>query len=57
MTEEHKCTAFYYCNLDNGDRFLVCNECQRMVLMCTISIEDKIYNLKEYSDDVLRDSI
>ena len=57
MTEEHTCTVFYYCHLDNGDRFLICSECQQMTLMCTISIEDKVYNLKEYSDDILRDSI
>jgi len=57
MTEEHKCTVFFYCTLDNGNRFLICSECQQMTLMSTISIEDKVYNLKEYSDDILRDSI
>ena len=57
MTEEHKCTVFFYCTLDNGNRFLICSECQQMTLMSTIAIEDKVYNLKEYSDDVLRDSV
>jgi hypothetical protein len=55
--EEHVCTIFYYYKLDNGDRFLLCSECDRITLMSTMKIEDKVYNLKEYSDDVLRDSV
>lgn len=55
--EGHKCTIFYYCKLDDADRILLCSECQTITLMTTIEIESRKYNLSEYSDDVIRDSI
>ena len=53
----HKCTVFYYYKIDNGDRVLLCSECQRITLMSTIEIGNRKYNLKEYSDDIIRDSV
>lgn len=57
IEEEHKCTVFYYCKLGDGDRILLCSECQRITIMSTIEVESRKYNLSEYSDDVIRDSI
>ena len=63
----HKCSVWDYCVLDNEYKLFFCVFChkvvgfekdgKRMIKPQVLDKEHTIYGQKEYSDDILRDSV